>query len=101
MKVIDADRLKEVLDRNFSHTGGAEVMCQIIDKQPTVYDNDDIERAILLLSKVVELLDRQDETIYVLNILEQMVTYDEVECDGYCLKDDIEYLLSDLQGEQK
>lgn len=101
MRLIDADRLKEVLDRNFSHTGGSEVMCQIIDKQPTVYKNDDIERAILLLRKVVELFDKQDETIYVLNILEQMVTYDGVECDGYCLKDDIEFLLSDLRGEQE
>lgn len=49
MRLIDADRLKEVLDRNFSHTGGAEVMCQIIDKQPTAYDID----------KVVEQLRRQ------------------------------------------
>lgn len=99
MRLIDADRLKEVLDRNFSHIGGSEVICQIIDKQPTAYDNDDIERAVLLLSKVVELFDKQDETIYVLNILEQMVTYDGVECDGYYLKDDIECLLSDLKGE--
>lgn len=58
MRLIDADRLKEVLDRNFSHTGGSEVMRQIIDKQPTVY-----------------------------------------KCDGYCLKDDIECLLSVLRGE--
>lgn len=101
MRLIDADRLKEVLARNFSHTGGSEVMCQIIDKQPTAYNNYDIERAILLLSKVLELLDRQDESIYVLNLLEQLVFYDGVECDGYCLKDDIECLLSVLRGEQE
>lgn len=63
MRLIDADRLIEVLDRNFGHTGGAEVMYQIIDKQPTAYNNDDIERAILLLSKVSELFDRQNNTI--------------------------------------
>lgn len=97
MRLIDADRLKEVLDRNFSHTGGAEVMCQIIDKQPTAYNNDDIERAILLLSKVSELFDRQNNTIYVLNLLAEIVSYDGVECDGYCLKDDIECLLSVLE----
>lgn len=101
MRLIDADELKETLDINFNHTSDAKVMCQLIDKQPTAYDNDDIERAILLLRKVVELFDKQDETIYVLNILEQMVTYDRVECDGYCLKDDIEFLLSDLRGEQE
>ena len=38
MRLIDADRLKEVLDKNFGHTGGAEVIRQIIDKQPTAYD---------------------------------------------------------------
>lgn len=51
MRLIDADRLKEVLDRNFSHTGEAEVMCQIIDKQPTAYDID----------KVVERLDKASD----------------------------------------
>ena len=51
MRLIDADRLKEVVSRNFSHTGGAEVMCQIIDKQPTAYDID----------KVIEQLRRQIE----------------------------------------
>ena len=101
MRLIDADRLKEVLARNFSHTSGAEVMRQIIDKQPTAYDNDDIERAILLLSKVSELFDRQNETIYVLDLLAEIVSYDGVECDGYCLKDDIERLLFVLRGEQE
>ena len=101
MRLIDADRLKEVLGRNFNYTDVAEMMCQIIDKQPTVYDNDDIERAILLLSKVVELFDKQDKTIYVLNLLEEIVSYDGVECDGGCLKEDIECLLSVLRGEQE
>lgn len=98
MRLIDADRLIEVLDRNFGHTGGVEVMYQIIDKQPTAYNNDDIERAILLLSKVSELFDRQNNTIYVLNLLAEIVSYDGVECDGYCLKDDIECLLSVLEA---
>ena len=38
MRLINADRLKEVIDKNFGHTGAAEVMQQIIDKQPTAYD---------------------------------------------------------------
>lgn len=36
MRIIDADRLKEVLERNFGHTGGADVLRQLIDIQPTV-----------------------------------------------------------------
>lgn len=101
MRLIDADREKEVLDRNFGHTGGAEVMCQIIDEQPTVYDADDIKRAILLLSKTVDLLDKQNKTSFTLNLLNETVSYDGVECDGSCLKDDIECLLSILGGEQE
>lgn len=98
MRIIDADRLKgDVL--LFSPLVG--VIYQIIEEQPTVYNNDDIERAILLLGKVLELLDRQDESIYVLNLLEELVFYDGVECDGYCLKNDIECLLSVLRGEQE
>lgn len=51
MRLIDADRLIEVLDRNFTHTGGAKIMRQIIDKQPTAYDID----------KVVEWLDKASD----------------------------------------
>lgn len=51
MRLIYADRLKEVLEKNFAHTGGVEVMSQIIDKQPTAYDID----------KVVERLDKASD----------------------------------------
>lgn len=33
---IDANRLLQVLERNFGHTGGAAVMRQLIDIQPTL-----------------------------------------------------------------
>ena len=36
MRLIDADRLNEVLNINFGHTGGADVLRQLIDIQPTV-----------------------------------------------------------------
>lgn len=35
-RAIDANLLKEVLERNFGHTGGAEVLKQLIDAQPTI-----------------------------------------------------------------
>lgn len=35
-RLIDADRLKEVIERNFGHTGGADVMRQLIDAAPSV-----------------------------------------------------------------
>ena len=40
MRLIDADRLKIVLEIHFGHTGGAAVLPQVIDDQPTVYDVD-------------------------------------------------------------
>lgn len=36
MRPIDADRLKAVLEKNFGHTGGASVLEQLIDEQPTI-----------------------------------------------------------------
>ena len=36
MRAIDADRLKEVLEKNFGHTGGASVLAQLIDAQDTI-----------------------------------------------------------------
>lgn len=33
---IDADRLKVVLEKNYGHTGGASVLAQLIDEQPTI-----------------------------------------------------------------
>ena len=51
------------------------------------------KRAEELLNVCVKLLNKQNESGYVLNILEQTVYYDDCECDGYCLLDDIESLL--------
>ena len=48
-----------------------------------------LERAKTLLKATKELLERQDNSYYVLNLLEETVFYDEAECDGYCLNDDI------------
>ncbi|MBS4857147.1 hypothetical protein [Eubacterium callanderi] len=36
MRLIDADRLKLVLEKNFGEIGGNNVLQQIIDKQPTI-----------------------------------------------------------------
>ena len=49
MRLIDADRLKAVVDKNFYGTAGADVMQQLINSQPTTYDVD----------KVVEQLEKR------------------------------------------
>lgn len=50
-----------------------------------------VERAEVLLKVVYILLNKQAESHYVLNLLEETVFYDDAICDGSCLKDDIEY----------
>ena len=49
-----------------------------------------INRAETLLRATYELLNKQNETIYVLDMLEETVFYDGAECDGSCLMEDIE-----------
>lgn len=56
------------------------------------------ERIITLLKACKELLEKQNNSHYVLNLLEQTVNYDDAECDGYCLLEDIENELSLLQA---
>lgn len=38
VRLIDANRMKIALEKNFGGTGGAAVLAQLIDMQPTAYD---------------------------------------------------------------
>lgn len=52
------------------------------------------DRAITLLKACHNLLSKQKNSFYVLNLLTETVFYDDADCDGYCLSDDIEdYLI--------
>ena len=59
-----------------------------------------LERAKTLLNATKELLEKQDNSYYVLNLLEETVFYDEAECDGYCLNDDIGYWFDELEEQE-
>ena len=48
------------------------------------------DRAITLLKACRNLLSKQKESFYVLNLLQETVFYDGADCDGYCLSDDID-----------
>lgn len=50
----------------------------------------DNERLIYLLKVANNLLNKQNKSPYVLNMLAETVFYDGCECDGGCLLDDIE-----------
>ena len=59
-----------------------------------------LDRAKTLLKATWNLLQKQNETIYVLNMLEELVYYDEAECDGSCLMDDINYWFDEFCDEE-
>ena len=50
-------------------------------------------RATELLEACVQLLNKQLDSPYVLNLLNELIYYDDCECDGDCLLEDIRYLL--------
>lgn len=56
------------------------------------------DRKTILLKAVYDLLKQQHETSYILNLLETTTFYDNTDCDGYCLMEDIEVEL-DLEGQ--
>ena len=49
-----------------------------------------------LLKATFDILKKCDESPFVLSALEVTAIWDEVECDGYCLKEEIECLLTNL-----
>ena len=59
--------------------------------------NECYERAVELLKATQDLLKKQKGSYYVLNLLEETVYYDEAECDGNCLLEDIGYLFEEME----
>lgn len=47
------------------------------------------DRKVILLKAALDLLQKQDRSSYVMNLLEETVFYDDADCDGSCLMDDI------------
>ena len=50
----------------------------------------ELKRADTLLKATYDLLNKQHGNYYVLNLLAETVYYDEAECDGSCLMEDID-----------
>lgn len=69
---------------------------QEVDRKREI-DMDLLERAKILLKATKELLEKQEDSCYVLNLLAETVFYDGVDCDGTCLKDDIGYWFDELE----
>lgn len=57
--------------------------------------NETNARAYVLLKAVLDILKKCDDGPFVEDVFEQTAFYDEAECDGYCLRDDIASLLDE------
>ena len=57
------------------------------------------ERAKILLKATHDILKKCKDSYYVLNALEVTAIWDEAECDGYCLMEDIENYFDEYYGE--
>lgn len=49
----------------------------------------EIDRKVILLRAAYDMLKKQRDSHYVISPFETTVFYDEAECDGYCLMEDI------------
>lgn len=54
------------------------------------------DRKITLLRATLDILKKVDESPYVINALETTAIWDDAECDGMCLMEEIEELLSSV-----
>lgn len=54
------------------------------------------DRKEVLLRACLELLQKQEDSHYVLDLLEETVFYDGADCDGSCLIEDIKAELGEL-----
>ena len=59
----------------------------------------ELDRAKTLLKATWELLNKQENSGYVLNLLSETVNYDDAECDGNCLMEDISAWFDEFYGE--
>ena len=60
-----------------------------------------IQRAVELLKASGELLKQADEGIYVKDAMEITVMYDEAECDGNCLMEDIRLFFEEIENNKE
>ena len=58
-------------------------------------------RSRILLKATLDILKKWDQGSLLKNVFEQVAIWDNCECDGYCLKEEIEELLKDMENIEK
>ena len=61
----------------------------------------ELQRARVLLKATHDLLEAADDSPYVEDVLAMLVHYDDMDCDGYCLMEDIEYYFDEFGAERR
>ena len=54
------------------------------------------ERAKILMKATCDILNKCDEGPYVKSVFQQTAIWDEAECDGYCLHEELNNLLIEM-----
>ena len=57
------------------------------------------KRAKILMKATLDILNKSYDSFYVVDALSLTAVWDGVECDGHCLKDELEELLIDIEEE--
>ena len=61
----------------------------------------ELQRARVLLKATHDLLEAADDSPYVEDVLAILVHYDDTDCDGSCLMEDIEYYFDEFGEERR
>lgn len=54
------------------------------------------ERALILMQATLDILNKCADSHYTPDVLSTTAIWDEAECDGYCLKDELTELLQNI-----
>lgn len=94
LETASDESIEDAIDSNLGFIPSVTITKKDIVEQEKI---DLLERAKVLLKATRKLLEKQENSCYVLDLLNQAVFYDGVNCDGHCLKDDIGYWLDELE----
>lgn len=96
------EAIDAIYEHEFSNWCDKDEVSTILNDLPSADrpQGECLKEAEILLKATRNLLNKQNESIYVLNMLEETVIYYGVECDGLCLIEDIDAWL-ELYGSEK
>lgn len=56
------------------------------------------DRAKILIKATIDILAKCDSGMYVKNVMEETAFWDDAECDGYCLKEDLKDFIESIES---